>query len=163
MNTVGIISVSPITNTGLEGSHAEYPRASKVERMPPEGNELASGSCCTRALPVNSSTIPPLPSCSTNPSCFSAVPSVSGWNQWVQCVTPSSIAQRFIPSATLSAVARSSFVPLSITSHIFSNTSLERYFIIFERLKTYLAKNSLGRFSRFGTIIGFFLKASPTT
>ena len=51
--------------------------------MPPLGNELASGSCCTSSFPENSSTMPPLKSCSMNESCFSAVPSVSGWNQCV--------------------------------------------------------------------------------
>jgi len=71
------------TKTGEAGSHAEYPLASKVERIPPLGKEEASGSCCTSSLPSNSSIMPPLPSCSTNPSCFSAVPSVNGWNQCV--------------------------------------------------------------------------------
>ena len=42
---VGIQSVSPTRKTGDEGSQAEYPRASKVLRIPPEGKELASGSC----------------------------------------------------------------------------------------------------------------------
>ena len=78
MKIVGIINVSPITKTGDEGSHAVYPRASNVERMPPLGKEDASGSCCINSFPSNSSTIPPFPSCSTKPSCFSAVPSVSG-------------------------------------------------------------------------------------
>ena len=45
MNIVGIQSVSSMMNTGDVGSHAEYPRASKVLRIPPLGNELASGSC----------------------------------------------------------------------------------------------------------------------
>ena len=163
MNTVGIISVSPITNTGLAGSQALYPRASKVERMPPLGKLLASGSCCTSCLPENSSTMPPFQSCSTNPSCFSAVPSVRGWNQCVVCVTPSSIAQRFIPSATASAVFRSSVVPRSMTSHIFSYTSAGRYLNIFCLLKTYLAKNSLGRSLGVGTSMAFLPKASSTT
>ena len=65
-------------NAGEEGSHAEYPRASNVLRIPPLGKLDASGSCCTSNLPVNSSIMPPLPSCSTKASCFSAVPSVSG-------------------------------------------------------------------------------------
>ena len=64
--------------TGDVGSQAEYPRASKVLRMPPEGKLEASGSCCTSSLPENCSIIPPLPSCSMKASCFSAVPSLSG-------------------------------------------------------------------------------------
>ena len=83
MKIVGMQSVSSMMNTGEVGSQAEYPRASKVLRMPPLGNELASGSCCTSSLPENSSIMPPLPSCSMKASCFSAVPSVSGWNQCV--------------------------------------------------------------------------------
>ena len=51
--------------------------------LPLLGKEDASGSCCTSSLPENSSTTPPLPSCSMKASCFSAVPSVRGWNQWV--------------------------------------------------------------------------------
>src|SRR5574344_1844516 len=82
MKMVGIHSVSSMMKTGDVGSQAEYPRASKVLRIPPLGNEEASGSCCTSSLPLNSSTMPPLKSCSTKASCFSAVPSVRGWNQW---------------------------------------------------------------------------------
>ena len=70
-------------NTGEVGSHAEYPRASNVFLIPPLGNELASGSCCTSSFPLKFSTMPPFPSCSVNASCFSAVPSVRGWNQCV--------------------------------------------------------------------------------
>ena len=81
MKIVGIQSVVSTTKAGEETSHAVYPRASKVLRIPPLGKEEASGSCCTSSLPVNSSIMPPLPSCSTKASCFSAVPSVSGANQ----------------------------------------------------------------------------------
>ena len=42
---VGIQSVFPMTNAGEDGSQAVYPRASKVLRIPPFGNEEASGSC----------------------------------------------------------------------------------------------------------------------
>ena len=83
MNIVGMHSVLPRMKAGDEMSHAEYPRASKVFLMPPLGKLDASGSCCTSNFPVKSSITPPLPSCSMNESCFSAVPSVSGWNQWV--------------------------------------------------------------------------------
>lgn len=61
MNTVGIHRVSPRTNAGDEGSHAVYPRASKVFLRPPDGNEDASGSCWQRSFPVNSSMLSPYP------------------------------------------------------------------------------------------------------
>ena len=65
-------------------SQAVYPRASKVERMPPEGKEEASGSLCKRSLPENVITV--FPSSSEgrrNESCFSAVVPFNGWNQCV--------------------------------------------------------------------------------
>ena len=69
-------------NTGEDGSHAEYPLASKVLRRPPLGKLDASGSCWTRALPLNfSKALPSLKD--MNASCFSAVESVSGWKRWV--------------------------------------------------------------------------------
>ncbi len=49
-----------------------------------------------------------------NASCFSAVKPVIGWNQWVKCVAPFSIAQSFMALATTSAMSRSSSQPLSI-------------------------------------------------
>jgi hypothetical protein len=42
---VGIHSVVPQINIGELGSHAVYPLASKVLRIPPLGKEEASGSC----------------------------------------------------------------------------------------------------------------------
>ncbi len=65
-------------NAGEAGSQAVYPRASNVWRMPPEGNEDASGSACDNCSPLNDSTTESAPACSINASCFSAVPSVSG-------------------------------------------------------------------------------------
>ena len=56
---------------------------SNVMRIPPFGKLEASGSCWISSFPSNSSSTPPLPSCSMKASCFSAVPSVKGWNQWV--------------------------------------------------------------------------------
>ena len=44
-------------------------------------------------------------------SCFSAVMSVIGWNQWVKCVAPFSTAQSRIASATASATDGSSRCP----------------------------------------------------
>jgi hypothetical protein len=68
---------------GLVGSHAVYPRASKVDRMPPDGKLDASGSPLISSLPENSATaLPSLVGC-RNESCFSAVMPVSGWNQCV--------------------------------------------------------------------------------
>ena len=70
-------------NAGEEGSHAVYPRASNVFLMPPLGKLEASGSCWTKSFPENFSiTSPPgTVAYSINESCFSAVPSVRGWNQ----------------------------------------------------------------------------------
>ena len=51
--------------------------------MPPDGNELASGSPWTRFLPENSAMVLPSPVGARNESCFSAVLPVMGTNQWV--------------------------------------------------------------------------------
>src|SRR5512141_2405331 len=62
-NAVGMTSVVPLGVTssqgGLVGSHAVYPRASKVERIPPDGNDDASGSPLISSLPLNSATARP--------------------------------------------------------------------------------------------------------
>ena len=44
-------------------------------------------------------------------SCFSAVMPVMGWNQWVKCVTPFSVAQSFMALATTLATAISNGLP----------------------------------------------------
>ena len=86
-NAVGITSVVPFGVTssqgGLVGSHAVYPRASKVDRMPPDGKLDASGSPFTSSLPLNSATARPSGVGVRKESCFSAVMPVSGWNQCV--------------------------------------------------------------------------------
>ena len=46
-----------------------------------------------------------------NESCFSAVMPVMGWNQWVKCVAPSSMAQSFMELATTLAAAKSIRLP----------------------------------------------------
>ncbi len=46
-------NVVPYINAGDVGSHAVYPLASKVLRIPPFGKEEASGSCCTNWPPPN--------------------------------------------------------------------------------------------------------------
>ena len=71
---------SPISiiNAGDDGSQAVYPRASKVARKPPLGKEDASGSCCIKAAPSNSSIGVPSPFKVKNESCFSADKPVSG-------------------------------------------------------------------------------------
>src|SRR3954470_10141783 len=57
-NAVGMTSVALLplicSHGGLVGSHAVYPRASNVDRMPPEGKLDASGSPLMSALPPNS-------------------------------------------------------------------------------------------------------------
>src|SRR5215211_3439008 len=59
-NAVGITSVAapPLFNNqgGLVGSQAVYPRASKVDRSPPEGKLDASGSPLISSLPEKSAT-----------------------------------------------------------------------------------------------------------
>src|SRR5258705_4990589 len=53
-NAVGMTSVVLLpffsSHGGLVGSHAVYPRASKVERMPPDGKLEASGSALINSL-----------------------------------------------------------------------------------------------------------------
>ncbi len=87
-NAVGMTSVVPFwdvrSHGGLVGSQAVYPRASKVERMPPDGKLDASGSPLINSLPLNSATArPPSVDGTMNESCFSAVMPVIGWNQCV--------------------------------------------------------------------------------
>src|SRR5688500_2072195 len=87
-NAVGITSVVPFcevsSHGGLVGSHAVYPRASKVERIPPDGKLDASGSPMMSSLPLNSATArPPSDDGTMKESCFSAVIPVIGWNQCV--------------------------------------------------------------------------------
>src|SRR3954451_24718655 len=86
-NAVGITSVTapPLLSShgGLVGSHAVYPRASKVDRRPPDGKLEASGSPLINSFPENSATALPSGVGFRNESCFSAVMPVSGWNQWV--------------------------------------------------------------------------------
>ncbi len=101
-------------NAGDVGSQAVYPRASKVGRNPPEGNDDASGSPWTSSLPLNSVMARPSPVGLRKESCFSAVRPVSGWNQCVKWVAPFSRAHSFIAVATESATVGSSSVPLRI-------------------------------------------------
>ena len=75
-------SVPSLTNAGDVGSHAVYPRAADVARVPPEGKLDASGSPTIRFLPV-SCMMTLSPEGSIKLSCFSAVRLVRGWNQCV--------------------------------------------------------------------------------
>jgi hypothetical protein len=79
--------VTPFGSTcrkiGLVTSQPVYPRASKVARRPPDGNELASGSPWRRFWPENSAMVCPSPVGVRNESCFSAVEPVIGTNQCV--------------------------------------------------------------------------------
>lgn len=65
-------------NAGEVGSHAVYPRASKVALKPPLGKDDASGSCWVRAFPSNSSIAEPSDFNVKKESCFSAEAPVSG-------------------------------------------------------------------------------------
>src|SRR4051794_41911166 len=79
--------------------------------MPPDGNELASGSPRTSSLPLNSvMAVPSLDGC-RKVSCFSAVRPVIGWNRGVKWVAPRSIAQAFIAAAEVLGLAGSSAPP----------------------------------------------------
>ncbi len=60
------------------GSHAVYPRASKVARRPPDGKLDASGSPCISSLPENSIITVPSDFGEIKLSCFSAVIPVIG-------------------------------------------------------------------------------------
>src|SRR5436190_20291537 len=86
-NAVGMTSLTEppdlSSHGALVGSHAVYPRASKVDRIPPDGKLEASGSPLISSFPVNSATALPSGVGFRNESCFSAVMPVSGWNQWV--------------------------------------------------------------------------------
>ena len=82
--------------------------------MPPEGNELASGSLCQSCEPENFSSTRSSPDWvtfrSAKLSCFSAVSPVMGWNQCVKCVAPCDTAQSRATEATESATSRVSGV-----------------------------------------------------
>ena len=102
--------LSSTTNTGDEGSHALYPRASKVLRIPRSGKDEASGSCCTRIFGRI------LPSCHLFRRVL-RMHRVFGCSfcQWLEPVSimgsTSSLAHRFIPAATSSAMSLSILVP----------------------------------------------------
>src|SRR6185369_2391589 len=120
MNTEGTHNVLPfgpsITKMGLDGSQAVYPRASNVLRMPPDGNEDASGSLWMSWAPLNRSIGIPSSSKVRKASCFSAVSPVCGWNQWQKCVAPFSSAHSFTAWATSLAMEGSSLWPRRIVS-----------------------------------------------
>ena len=125
-NTVGMQSVAPRScrarNAGEVGSHAVYPRASNVERMPPLGNDEASGSAWMSWLPEKRWIASPSLVSVRKASCFSADCPFMGWNQCVKCVAPRASAHSFIPCATSSAIFPSSFSPRSIVATSFSKT-----------------------------------------
>src|SRR5690349_18856644 len=82
-NAVGITSVTLLpalkcSHGGLVGSHAVYPRASNVDRIPPDGKLDASGSPLINSLPRNSAMAVPSAVGDKNESCFSAVMPVIG-------------------------------------------------------------------------------------
>ena len=104
-NAVGIQSVPSFMNAYEVGSQLVYPRASNVERSPPDGKLEASGSPLISSLPENSIITPPSGVGVMKESCFSAVMPVIGWNQCVKWVAPFSIAQSFIALATTLATS----------------------------------------------------------
>ena len=90
-----------------------------MERSPPEGKLEASASPPMRFFPLNACTACAVPRGSTKLSCFSAVPPVRGWNQWVKCVAPFASAQSFIACATSSAMDGSrGFPSLTVASSL---------------------------------------------
>ena len=104
-----------------------YPRASNVLRIPPFGKEEASGSCCTSSLPVNSSIIPPLPSCSTKASCFSAVPSVSGATVSYTHLRTGSLNSGIFENASYEANGNELVIPLFGDAHyVYGYTGAQR-------------------------------------
>ncbi len=83
--------------------------------MPPEGNELASGSLWMSCEPEKRSSTLASPGMaafrSMKLSCFSAVSPVMGWNQCVKWVAPCEVAHSRATAAMVSAVPRESGVP----------------------------------------------------
>ena len=79
-----------------------------------------------RFFPENLCTACAGPVGSRNASCFSAVPPVSGWNQWVKCVAPFWTAQSFMPAATASAIDGSRGFPSRIVASSFAATRFGR-------------------------------------
>ena len=92
-------------------------------RVPPDGKDEASGSLCMRSLPRKEFSGLPFSSAMRKAVCFSAVSSVSGWNQCAQWSAPLLTAQSFIASATVSAMLESSFCRPSIAAMRLSKTS----------------------------------------
>jgi hypothetical protein len=87
-----------------------------VVRMPPEGNDEASGSLWMSCAPTKRSSTLSSPGMVTfrsmNESCFSAVSPFIGWNQCVKCVAPWPVAQSRATEATASAASGGSGAPV---------------------------------------------------
>ena len=79
-NSGSLKSVFPGTKNPFteDGANAAYAR---IQQLAPEGKLYASDSPFTRFLPENSKITFPSFESETKASCFSAVPSVRGWNQ----------------------------------------------------------------------------------
>ena len=125
--------------TGEQGSQAVYPRASKVERMPPCGKEDASGSPLTRSRPEKREMILRLPSHSRNVFCLPAVSPVNGMNQWVKWVTPMASDHFLISRAISSATSGSSDFFWSRVRRNFCSAWGGRDSFMRSRSKTWLA------------------------
>src|SRR5688572_9566613 len=134
MNTDGTQRVFPLgpstMKIGLEGSHAVYPRASNVVRMPPEGKLDASGSLWMSWAPLKRSMGRPSSSKVRKASCFSAVRPVWGWNQWQKWVAPLPMAHSLTAWATSLAMAGSSFPPRWMVSCSEPKIGLGSFFFI---------------------------------
>ena len=137
---MGMHKVAPrawrLMKAGLVGSQAVYPRASKVQRSPPEGKLEASGSPMIRFFPEKDMIAWAMPVLSRKASCFSAVPPVRGWNQWVKWVAPRDMAHSFMAWATSPAMAGSSGAPRVMVERSFSAVLLGRYCRMAAALKT---------------------------
>ena len=94
--------------------------------MPPDGKDEASGSPLMSSLPLSSMMTVPSPCGLMKESCFSAVVPVSGWNQWVKCVAPFSMAHSFMAQAVASATTGSSSSPVIMLRFRLLYTSLDR-------------------------------------
>ena len=76
-------------------------------------------------------------------SCFSAVMPVMGWNQWVKCVAPFSMAQSFMALATTTAALLSRRFPSWMERCTCRNTSFGKRARMTESLNTMEPKDSV--------------------
>ena len=75
-------------------------------------------------------------------SCFSAVKPVMGWNQWVKCVAPFSVAHSFMASAMAFATGSSRGFPPAMQDFQAQKTWGSSRFFMVDSLNTSLPKIS---------------------